>query len=142
MRRDEPDPVCTRIGAALVFLLAIPVGLFARSYRAGADPATLSGMLATYAGDTLWPIMFFFIGRFVSPAASRQALGTLTLLLTLSLEFGQLWQPATLQWLREQPVVGFILGNSFVWSDVACLLVGTAIALLIDTMLSLFLKKA
>lgn len=130
-----------RLLAALVVLLVIPVGLFARSHRAEADPATLSGFLATYTGDTLWPIMFFFIGRFVFPLADRWSLVAFTLVLTLTLEFGQLWQPASLQWLREQPVIGFMLGESFVWSDVVCLLVGSSISIFIDTMLSASLKK-
>jgi len=130
-----------RLLAALVVLLVMPLGLFARSQRAGADPATLSGFLSTHTGDALWPIMFFFIGRFVFPLASRWPLAASTLVLTLTLEFGQLWQPSALQSLREQPVIGFMLGNSFVWSDVVCLLVGSFISILIDAMLSAFLKK-
>ena len=128
--------------AALVVSLVIPVGLFARSHRAGADAATFSGFLSTYVGDTLWPILFFFIGRFAFPRANRWWLAAFTLVLTLTIEFGQLWQPATLQWLREQPVIGFMLGNSFLWSDVACLLVGSVICILMDTMLSAFVEEA
>ncbi len=139
MANERVNPM--RLLAALVVVLVIPVGLFARSQRAGADPATLFGFLSTYVGDTLWPIMFFFIGRFVFPLANRWSLVACTLALTLTLEFGQLWQPATLQTLREMPVIGFILGNSFLWSDVACLLVGSAISLLLDVMPQALLRK-
>ncbi len=132
----------TRLLAAIVVLLVIPSGLFARSQRPGADPTTLFGFLATYAGDTLWPVMFFFLGRFVFPSVGRWWLLASVLGLTLTLEFGQLWQPPILQWLREQPVVGFILGNSFLWSDVACLLVGSFVAVLLDVVLSVGVKKA
>ncbi len=130
----EPS-VRARFSAALAVLLVIPVGLFARSQRAGADPASVPGFLATYAGDTLWPILFFFLGRFACPRTGRWRLAAVTLGLTLALEFGQLWQPPYLQWLRQQPGIGFILGNYFVWSDVACLLVGTALAVIVDRML-------
>lgn len=132
----------TRLLAAIVVLLVIPLGLFARSQRPGADADTFPGFLATYAGDTLWPVMFFFVGRFAFPTAGRWRLLASVLGLTLTLEFGQLWQPPALQWLREQPVVGFILGNSFLWSDVACLLVGSFIAVLLDVALSAGVKKA
>ena len=132
----------TRCLAAFVVLLVIPVGLFARSHRAGADPATLPGFLATYAGDTLWPILFFFLGRFAFPQTARWRLAAAVLTLTLALEFGQLWQPPFLQWLRQQPGIGFILGNYFVWSDVACLLIGTAIAVIVDRMLVSHSAKA
>jgi hypothetical protein len=122
----------TRLLAALCIVPVVAAGLYARSQRANADPATLSGFLATYAGDTLWPIMFFLIGRFVFPQADRWRLVAGTLALTLTLEIGQLWQPPTLQWLRDQPVIGFVLGNSFLWSDVACLLIGSVLAFLLD----------
>ena len=131
-----------RLLAALAVLLVIPVGLFARSRRAGADPATLPGFLATYTGDTLWPMMFFFLGRFVFPRANRWSLAACTLALTLTIEFSQLWHPAALEWLRGQPVIGFLLGSSFLWSDVVCLLVGSFIATLMDAVLSAFLKSA
>ena len=131
-----------RLLAALVVLLVIPVGLFARSQRAGADPSTLSGFLSTYTGDVLWPVMFFFIGRFVLPLANRWPLAAFTLALTLTIEFSQLWHPAALEWLRKQPVIGFLLGNSFLWSDVACLLAGGSIAVLMDAILSALVTKA
>ncbi len=124
-----------RISSALLVLLVIPAGLLARSQRVGADPATLTGFPWTYLGDTLWPIMFFFIGRFIFPKANRWSLAAFTLALTLSLEFGQFWQPPLLQWLRQQPITGFMLGDCFLWSDVACILVGTAAAVFIDTAL-------
>lgn len=122
-----------RLIACVVVLAVIPIGLVARSHRAEADANTLLGFLATYTGDFLWPIMFFFIGRFWFPAARSYKIFAVTLALTLTLEFGQLWQPPTLQWLRNQPIVGFLLGNSFVWSDVLCCLVGGCVALAVDS---------
>ena len=113
----------------------IPIGLFARSHRTGADASAPLGFLATYLGDTLWPIMFYFMGRFCFPIASRRTLFTGTLAITLTLEFGQLWNPPVLLWLRQQPVIGFILGNHFIWSDVVCCVIGALLALLIDFVL-------
>ena len=124
----------TRLLAVITIAAVIPIGLFARAHRAGADPSTPLGFLATYLGDTLWPIMFYFIGRFGFPTASRRSLVITTLLITLTLEFGQIWNPPTLNWLRHQPVIGFILGNRFIWSDVVCCLVGTFFALLLDSL--------
>lgn len=125
----------TRAIAVLIIACVIPIGLLARSYRADADSATFVGFLATYLGDTLWPIMFYFIGRCILPKATALTLVTTTLAITLTLEFGQLWQPPALQWLRQQPIIGFILGNHFIWSDVVCCLVGTAAAWCADALL-------
>ena len=125
-----------RLVAVAVVLTVIPIGLYARSQRADADPTTVVGFLASYTGDTLWPIMFYFAGRFCFPHASTWKLTVFVLALTLGLEFGQLWQPDWLQWLRSQPGIGFVLGNSFVWSDVWCLLVGSAMAVALDVVLT------
>jgi len=123
----------TRLLAVVTVLIVIPIGLFARSHRADADPSTLLGFLATYTGDTLWPIMFYFVGRFCFPKAKIVLLLAFVLVLTLTLEFGQLWKPPWLQHLRQQPGIGFVLGNSFIWSDVICYVVGAAVAVLMDT---------
>lgn len=122
----------TRLLAASMIALVIPLGLLARSHRAGATLETLDGFLATYAGDTLWPVMFYFMGRFVWPAARCRTLVWAVLAITLGLEFSQLWKPPLLQFLRAQPISGFILGNHFIWSDVVCCLAGTALAFVID----------
>ena len=122
----------TRLFAVLIVLIVIPIGLFARSHRAGADPATLIGFLATYTGDTLWPIMFYFAGRFCFPNAKFISLLGFVLILTLTLEFSQLWKPPLLQYSRRQPGIGFVLGSYFIWSDVICCVAGSALALAID----------
>lgn len=119
--------------ALAVVLIVIPIGLFARSHRPDADPATLIGFLATYTGDTLWPIMFYFVARFCFPTARIVSLLLFVLSLTLTLEFSQLWKPPLLVYLRAQPGIGFVLGNSFIWSDVVCCLVGSVFAVLIDS---------
>jgi len=121
-----------RLFALAVVLIVIPIGLLARSHRPDADPATLIGFLATYTGDTLWPIMFYFAARFCFPTARIVSLLLFVLVLTLTLEFSQLWKPPLLVYLRAQPGIGFVLGNSFLWSDVVCCLVGSFLAILID----------
>ena len=122
--------------ACLVVVIAS--GLVARLQRASADPTTIGGFVATYLGDTLWPVMFFLIGRLCFPNAHRGKLLSGTLLLTLSIEFSQLWKPPTLEWLRTLPAIGFALGNSFIWSDVVCIIVGSAVALLLDVVIRRF----
>lgn len=122
----------SRIVSCLVVLLVIPIGLFARSHRAGADPSTLLGFLATYTGDTLWPIMFYFMAKFCFPSARVFTLLIFVLGLTLSLEFGQLVRTPTLDWLRKQPGIGFVLGNTFIWSDVICCVFGSLVAVILD----------
>ena len=89
-------------------------------------------LLVIDSRQTDWPIMFYFMGRFCSPNASRWTLLSATLAITLALEFGQLWNPQVLLWLRQKPIIGFILGNHFIWSDVVCCVTGAFCTLLID----------
>jgi len=124
-----------RLLAGLVVATVIPIGLIARSFRSGASTETILGFAATYLGDTLWPMMFYFIGRFLFPTALCRRLFFFVLALTLTIEFGQLWKPPLLQWLRQQPISGFLLGNSFVWSDVICCTIGAVAAVVIDAIL-------
>ena len=121
-----------RLFAFAVVLLVIPIGLVARSHRPEADPTTPIGFLATYAGDTLWPIMFYFAAQFCFPAAKTISILIFVLALTLTLEFSQLWELPLLVYLRSKPGIGFLLGNCFIWSDVACCLIGSLLAWAID----------
>ena len=130
-----------RIFAAFVIVAVIPAGLISRHFRSSAASHTPTGFLTTYSGDTLWPIMFYFFGRFLLPKSSYRTLFIATIALTLGIEFGQLWKPPVLQWLREQPISGFLLGNTFLWSDVACCVLGAIIAVLIDLTFAAMLRR-
>ena len=125
-----------RLVAVICFITVVMLGLYARSQRPDAESTTWIGFLATYAGDTLWPVAFCLFGRFLNPGTNGKLLVIGVLALTLVIEFGQLWNPPILQWLRGQPGIGFMLGNSFLWSDVACLLVGSILAFFLDMLLT------
>lgn len=111
-----------------IALLVIPLGLLARSMRSGADDTTVGGFIATYAGDTLWAVMFFFFFAAVRPRARTIALGAVTLAFTLGIEASQLYHGEPLATLRSISLMRFLLGSQFLWSDVACLIVGTALS--------------
>jgi len=72
--------------------------------------------------------MFFFVFAFISPRRSTLVLATMTLVFTLGIEASQLYQGEPLQTLRSFKLTGFLLGKQFLWSDVACLIIGTALA--------------
>ena len=112
-----------------IVLIVIPVGLAARSYRDGADSATVVGFIISYAGDTLWATMFFFVFAWIWPDRSSLRLAGVTLFVTLGIEFSQLYHGESLKTLRGFKPTGFLLGSCFLWSDVACLFVGTLLAI-------------
>lgn len=106
----------------------VPVGLIARSMRGRADSDTVIGFITTYLGDMLWAVMFFFLFAATFIKAGTYKLGLLTLGFTLTIEISQLYRGEPLASLRGFPPTRFLLGTNFLWSDVACLLVGTTLA--------------
>lgn len=119
-----------------VYLVLLPVviavGLIARRFRATADPTTVVGFLATYTGDTLWAVMFLLIARLIWPARPTWQIATSILVFTLTIEFSQLSGTPMIESLRSIPVIRFLLGNTFLWTDVICLLVGAAVGVTLD----------
>jgi len=119
-----------------IAVLVVPIGLLARSMRAHADPATASGFVATYLGDTLWAVLFYFAIATCLPRLRTLTLAGLTLLITVSIEVSQLYGGEPLATLRSFRPTRFLLGTQFLWSDIACLLVGTAMSAAIHGYLS------
>ena len=111
-----------------IALLTIPAGLLARHWRSGADTSTPLGFVATYLGDTLWAALFFFVfaGCFIRWRTGR--LAVLTLGTTLGIESSQLYRGEPLATLRANEIGRALIGTQFLWSDVACILIGTAAA--------------
>lgn len=106
----------------------IPIGLFARSLRKGADATNVPGFIATYLADTLWAVLFFFLFAAVLIRWPAWRLFVLTLCFTIAIEVSQLYDGEPLSTLRDFAPTRFLLGNHFLWSDVICLTVGSIAA--------------
>lgn len=106
----------------------IPIGLIARSLREGADASTIPGFIATYLADTLWAVMFFYLFAAVLIRWPAWRLLLLTLCFTVGIEASQLYTGEPLATLRDFAPTRFLLGSHFLWSDIACLAVGSVLA--------------
>jgi len=136
---DPPKPSNARL--RLIFLAiaiaVIPIGLVARSMRGDADGSTVPGFIATYLGDTLWAVLFFFTFAALLPRLTTLRCAVLTLGVTLGIEASQLYHGEPLTTLRNFAPSRFLLGSHFLWSDIACLFVGTALAMTIHRLMLL-----
>lgn len=112
----------------VIALSVIPIGLIARSMRDDADNSTVFGFIATYLGDTLWAVMFYFLFAALLHHWKSRTLGLLTLGFTVAIEGSQLYHDEPLATLRGFPPTRFLLGTNFFWSDIICLIIGTALA--------------
>lgn len=107
----------------LLLAIIIPAGLVARHLR-----STHPSFLSEYAGDTLWPVVFFLGIGVAMPRVSTWIVAALTLGITAGIEFSQLIHGRWIDAARGVPGLGFMMGSTFLWSDVACIVVGTLIA--------------
>jgi hypothetical protein len=117
-----------RLACLAIAMGVIPIGLMSKVLRSDADASTAFGFVITYLGDTLWAVMFFFFFAALLPCWRAWAIGLLTLGGTLGIEFSQLYAGEPLATLRSFAPTRFLLGSHFLWSDVICLAVGTALA--------------
>ena len=104
------------------------LGLASRRYASG-----LPGWVGAYAGDALWALLVYWLVGLARPRWSgrQQALaaGGFALLIELS----QLWQAPWLQALRHTTLGALVLGQGFLWSDLACYAVGIATGGFLDS---------
>ncbi len=105
-----------------LYLLVIPLGLATRKY-----PSGFPGFVADFGGDVLWSTMFFFLFRAFLPGPSLLKIALYTIVFSLSIELSQLYHAAWIDSLRTTFLGRMLLGNRFLWSDIACYLVGTII---------------
>ncbi len=111
---------------ALIFLI-VALGLGSRRYA-----ASLPGVLAAYAGDTLWATAAFLGIGLLLPRASTWRVALLAMSLSVLVEFGQLYHAPWIDMVRSTTLSGLVLGYDFVWSDLACYAVGVAVGILIE----------
>lgn len=88
----------------------------------------LPGWVAAYAGDTLWGVMWFVAAVVIVPHARPSVWAAVSLAWTWGIEISQLYQSPWIDAVRRTLVGRYLLGNTFLWSDMVCCAVGVALA--------------
>ena len=109
-----------RVVYAGVLCLVIVAGLMSRSSLA----ANLPTFLSTYVGDTLWSLALFLTICILFPGIRLVVVALLTIALSFSVEFSQLYQAEWLNTIRSTRIGALFLGVGFKWSDLPCYTVG------------------
>jgi hypothetical protein len=110
-----------------LIVLAAVLGIGSRRYA-----HALPGVVASYAGDTLWALAAFLgIGLFL-PRASTRTVALWAMVLSLAVEFSQLYRAPWIDSIRHTTLGGLILGFGFVWSDLACYALGVGLGVLFE----------
>ena len=114
----------------LLLLGTVALGLASRRYA-----AVLPAFVATYAGDVLWASMVFWVLTLLRPNGEGRHLAAIAFAIAVMVEVSQRYHAPWLDALRASPLGALALGQGFLWSDIACYLLGVVLAAVLDWML-------
>ena len=112
-----------------VAMIALVVALGLGSRRFG---RSLPGVVAAYAGDTLWALVAFLGIGLVLPRGLTWRVALLAMSFSVLIEMSQLYHALWIDSIRHTTLGGLVLGFDFVWSDLACYAVGVGLGILIE----------
>jgi hypothetical protein len=119
--------VRSRALCVMLSIVTIAAGLASRKYA-----ASLPAPVAEYAGDILWATLVFWLLASIWPSKRSAALAASTIAIAFGVELSQLYRASWLDSLRATRAGALVLGQGFLWSDLACYMVGAALAVAID----------
>ena len=120
-------PPRSRPVLAALLVATIALGLASRRFG-----DALPGVVAAYAGDALWAAMAFWLAALVAPGARTHRLAACALAFAVAVEASQLHRAPWLDAIRATRPGALVLGQGFLWSDLACYAVGVGAAALLD----------
>ena len=112
---------------ALLVVSTVVLGLGSRRYG-----AALPDVLAAYAGDALWAAMVFWLAAIVRPRARTLHVAAAALAISFAVESTQLYRAPWIDAVRSNRLGALALGQGFLWTDLACYMVGVCVAALLD----------
>jgi len=125
-RCERPD--ASRLAWLSLIALTAILGLGSRRYG-----ENLPGVVAAYAGDTLWALAAFLGNRVLLPNLSTGRVAALAISFSVIIEVSQLYHAPWIDSIRRTTLGGLVLGYDFVWSDLACYAVGVGLGMLVES---------
>lgn len=107
---------------ALAIVLVVVLGLLSRR-----DAVPLPGFVRSYAGDTLWAVMVVLGLAFLRPDWKLRVLVPGALGIAVAVECSQLYRAPWIEAVRCTLPGHLVLGQGFLWSDLACYAVGVVL---------------
>jgi hypothetical protein len=111
-----------RIQYFILIILVIALGITSRKTEG----------VPTFFGDTLYAVMVYFGMRMIFINLNLKKTAILALLICFAIEFFQLYDAKWMLEIRRTPFGHYVLGQGFLWSDLAYYTLGIIIAFWID----------
>ncbi len=109
------------------WLVAVTAATIVLGLATRATPGAFPGVVAQYGGDTLWATMVAWLAALVRPAARTRTIALVALGVAWTVEVSQLWHAPWLDAIRATRLGALVLGQGFLWSDLACYAAGAAL---------------
>jgi hypothetical protein len=116
-----------RVASLILAVTAGILGILSRTY-----PEMLPVFIARFAGDTLWAFALYFLLRIFFPLKPIILITSVCFVISVFIEFSQLYQADWINHLRASRIGALILGYTFVWTDLLCYLSGCILAASFD----------
>ncbi|MCB0724403.1 MAG: DUF2809 domain-containing protein [Ignavibacteriae bacterium] len=88
-----------------------------------------------YVGDVLWAVNVYLIFAVLFPSEKIPLISVVTFFFSFLIEFSQIYHAPWIDSIRDTFIGGLVLGYGFLWSDILCYLIGTAIGAVLDSIL-------
>jgi len=121
----------SRLTYAAACVTTIALGLASRRFG-----ASLPDVVRLYAGDALWAATVYFLAATLWPRARISSLATGALAFAFAIEASQLYHAPWIDGVRSTRLGALVLGQGFLWSDLACYTAGVIAAALVDRAIS------
>jgi len=114
-----------RVTYFILIVITIIVGLLSRHFT----------FIPLFIGDILWATMIYFICRFLLIDRNTKFVVLVSLMFCFGIEFSQLYKAPWIDNLRHTLFGRLVLGETFLWGDLLCYIIGLAIGLLVENIL-------
>jgi hypothetical protein len=113
--------------ARLIYLSLIVVTVIA-----GLLSRELSSVIPFFIGDILWGLAVFLLMRFIFITKSLGFAVLVSSIYAALTEFSQLYEAPWIENIRPTFIGRVLLGETFLWSDILCYLIGIGIGVLVE----------
>jgi len=114
-----------RISYFILVAITIILGILSRKFD----------IIPGFIGDTLYAVMTYFGMRFIFINRNNKIAILLALLFCYCIEFQQIYRADWIIQIRRTSIGHYVLGQGFLWSDLAFYTIGVIVAYLFDYLL-------
>ena len=114
-----------------ILLLTLVLGLLSRQIA----------FIPIFVGDILWATAVYLFLRIVFIRKPVKIITLYSLIFCFGIEFSQLYKAPWIDGLRQTLFGRLVLGNTFLWGDLLCYVVGIGLALGVEGAVNMLTKK-